>query len=109
MLRTSGEKRLFPDLRAGARGYLSDIPSKFFADLIDRALGKDAPVVFHSFRHTFITRLRAAKVEPLLRMAIVGHDPGETHEGYGDQDIGSLNAEVQKVRYPAFEICPLSR
>ena len=107
-LRAEGSERLFPDLRPGARGYLSDIPSKFFNDLIDRALGKDAPVVFHSFRHTFITRLRAARVEPLLRMAIVGHDPGETHEAYGDQDVGALNAEVQKVTYPGLDLSGLA-
>ena len=103
-LRAEGAERVFPNLRPGARGYLSDIPSKFFADLIDRALGKEAPVVFHSFRHTFITRLRAARVEPLLRMAIVGHDPGETHENYGEQDIVALDAELQKVTYPGLDL-----
>lgn len=103
-LRAEEEVRLFPDLRPGARGYLSDLPSKFFADLIDRAVGKEAPVVFHSFRHTFITRMRAARVDPLLRMAIVGHDPGETHEDYGEQDIASLDAEVQKVSYTGLDL-----
>jgi integrase len=106
-LREEGASRLFPEIRPGARGYLSDIPTKFFADLIDRALGKDAPVVFHSFRHTFITRLRAARVEPLLRMAIVGHDPGETHEEYGDPDIAALSAELSKVAYPGLDLSEL--
>jgi len=106
-LRSDGEVRLFPNLQPGPRGYLSDKPTKFYQDLIDRAVGKDAPVVFHSFRHTFITRLRAARVERFLRMAIVGHDPGETHEDYGEQDIAALNAEVQKVEYPGLNLTTL--
>jgi integrase len=32
-LRREGQDQLFPNLRPGSRGYLSDLPSKFFADL----------------------------------------------------------------------------
>jgi integrase len=61
-LRSQGSKSLFPDLMPGARGSLSDKPSKFFADLIDRTIGKDQPVVFHSLPKRLLLETRDSPV-----------------------------------------------
>lgn len=96
-LRRGGDDRLFPDLTPGPRGHLSHKPSKFFGRLIDRTLGEDRAVVFHSFRHTFITGLRKARVARELRTALVGHEDGSVHEAYGSEPIERLNEAVQAV------------
>jgi integrase len=108
-LRTDGEVRLFPTITPGARGYLSDKPSKFFGDLIDRMLGKDALVVFHSLRHTFISGLRQARVARELRTALVGHDEAdsvrrEVHDGYGNEAFDRLVDGMKSVSWPALDL-----
>ena len=108
-LRAAGADQLFPTIVAGARGYLSHTPSKFFGRLIDRVLGEEAPVVFHSFRHTFITKMREANVPREVRTALVGHDDddavsAETHEGYGSEPMARLNAGVQSVVFKGLDL-----
>lgn len=103
-VRASGGDRIFPDLKPGPRGHLSHTPSKFFGRLIDRVLGEDANVVFHSFRHTFITAMRAAGVAKELRTALVGHEDGDTHDSYGSEPISRLNEAVQSVVFTSVDI-----
>ena len=108
-LRHDGADRLFPTLKPGARGSLSDIPSKFFNDLIDRMIGKDQPVVFHSFRHTFITAMRSANVPTEVRTALVGHEDdgsirNEVHEAYGEEPFNRLVAAVESVAWPDLDL-----
>lgn len=106
-LRRAGENRLFPNLTPGPRGHLSHKPSKFFGRLIDKALGEDCPVVFHSFRHTFITGLRKARVPREVRTALVGHEDGGVHEGYGSEPIDRLNDAVQAVEWDGLDLAPI--
>lgn len=108
-LREEGHERLFPCLRPGARGYLSDLPSKFYADLIDRALGRDASLTFHGLRHTFITAMRAAGVPEDVRMALVGHERGNVHASYGEQPLSVLRDAVSAVSYPGLDLKDLAR
>ena len=109
-LRRTGEERLFPNLRPGPRDYLSDQPSKFFGKLIKRMLGEDTHVVFHSFRHTFISALRRAEVPRDVRTALVGHDEadlirGEAHDGYGEEAFGRLVKAVNAVEWRGLDLC----
>lgn len=103
-LRQAGEDRLFPNLKPGPRGHLSHKPSKFFGRLIDKALGADCPVVFHSFRHTFITGLRKARIPRELRTVLVGHEDGGVHEAYGSEPIERLNEAVQAVTWQELDL-----
>lgn len=106
-MRTANEERLFPTLRPGPRGHLSHTPSKFFGRLIDKMLGEAAPVVFHSFRHTFITKMREAGVPREVRTALVGHEDDSTHEGYGAEPMKRLNGGVQAVTWTALDLGPV--
>jgi integrase len=56
--------RLFPDLRPGATGSLSNPFSKWAQRFLDKALGEDrvTNTVFHSFRHNFRDALRDGHV-----------------------------------------------
>lgn len=103
-LRRAGENRLFPNLTPGPRGHLSHKPSKFFGRLIDKTLGEDCPVVFHSFRHTFITGLRKARVARELRTALVGHEDGSVHEAYGSVPMEQLNDALQSVGWEGLDL-----
>lgn len=103
-VRRAGGRRVFPDIEPGPRGYLSHKPSKFYGRLIARTLGDDAAVVFHSFRHTFITRMRKAGVPREVRTALVGHEDNSTHEGYGTEPITRLNDGVQAVKWEAIDL-----
>ncbi|WP_409747059.1 site-specific integrase [Brevundimonas sp.] len=103
-LRRAGGERLFPDLTPGPRGYLSHKPSKFYGRFIERVLGKQEGVVFHSFRHTFITGLRKARVPREVRTALVGHEDGGVHEAYGSEPMDRLNEAVQAVGWPTLDL-----
>jgi integrase len=103
-LRRAGEERLFPDLMPGPRGYLSHKPSKFYGRFIERMLGQQKGVVFHSFRHTFITGLRKARVPREVRTALVGHEDGGVHEAYGSEPMDRLNEAVQAVVWGGLDL-----
>jgi integrase len=108
-LRGEGETALYPALRPGPRGYMSDQPSKFFGRLIDRMIGKEVPVVFHSFRHTFISGLRRARIEREVRTALVGHEEGDSirrdvHDGYGVENFSRLVDAVRAVEWAGLDL-----
>lgn len=102
-LRRAGEERLFPDLTPGPRGYLSHKPSKFYGRFIERMLGPQKGLVFHSLRHTFITGLRKARVPREVRTALVGHEDSGVHEAYGSEPIDRLNEAVQAVSWQGLD------
>jgi integrase len=90
-LRTAGHNRLFHELELNSLEYFSGIPSKFLNRLV-RKIADPVPdmpgkLVFHSTRHTVISRLRAAEVRMDVSKDIVGHEQGETHGDYGDSDM----------------------
>ncbi|MFB0827304.1 site-specific integrase [Chromobacterium violaceum] len=71
-LRQKGETMLFPHLTAGKNGYSKNM-SRRFGLYLDTLKLKDSRKVFHSFRHTFITRLTDMGTNPAVVMALVGH------------------------------------
>ena len=83
-LQAAGYTRLFPDL-VGGRDGPGQPASKQFGRYCDRIKLTDPELVFHSFRHGAVGRMRSAKVAKELRMVVVGHSASEdTHDDYGD-------------------------
>ncbi|MFN3880105.1 MAG: site-specific integrase [Nitrincola lacisaponensis] len=57
--------------------------------------------VFHSFRHTFIKRMRKLRVPTTDIAAVVGHEAGLTTERYGGEyELDTLKAIIDKLEYP---------
>ena len=84
VLRQEGHSALFPEL-AGGRDGPGQAASKHFARYCDRVGLGDRALVFHSFRHGAVGRMRAAGIAKELRKVVVGHSAAEdTHDGYGD-------------------------
>jgi integrase len=71
-LRERGATQLFPELKPGANGYGKNVTRRF-ADYLDERKISDDRKVFHSFRHTFISRMTELNVHPTMLMALVGH------------------------------------
>ena len=79
-----GHSVLFPELIGGRDGP-GQPASKYFARYCDRVGLNDPELVFHSFRHGAVGRMRAAGIAKQLSMIVVGHSPTEdTHDSYGD-------------------------
>lgn len=97
-LRSAGHSRLFPDL-VGGRDGPGQPASKQFARYCDRIKLSDAELVFHSFRHGAVGRMRSAKVAKELRMVVVGHSAAEdTHDDYGDiQNDYSVHDKLEAI------------
>lgn len=84
MLHQDGHRDLFPELIGGRDGP-SQPASKHFARYCDRVGLCDPELVFHSFRHGAVGRMRAAGIAKELRMVVVGHLAAEDiHDSYGD-------------------------
>ena len=69
---------------------------------------------FHSFRHLFVAKLRAAGVDRDVIKALVGHSNQDVTAGYGRIDgalfpIGVLNDAVRKVRFEGLDLAHLHR
>lgn len=100
--RPAGSRLWFDEERPS--GYGAPI-SKWFARQIT-ALGFEHrnKKGLHSFRHTMIDALRAAKVDPLLRREIVGHAASDTEDGtYGSATglpIAMKQEALELVRLP---------
>jgi len=109
--RREGRTRLFPELKVDSRGYYSHGPSKLFNGWI-RLIADDDPddpgkLVFHSTRHTVISRLRSAEVRQDVSYEIVGHEKGDVHAGYGKVDVPTLKSAVDKIIYPGLDLSRL--
>ena len=87
---------LFPGLKSSAY-------SKRFGRMLDK-LGLDAPgLVYHSFRHTFITAARTAKVDEEVRNRLVGHATATEGRKYGKIELPVLAEAVGSVKYRGLE------
>ena len=112
--RAAGDKLLFPQLEP-YRGRYTKNWSRWWARYQDRYVTEDESFVFHSFRHTFIGRMRAARIPLEFQKAIVGHAreleekkdiamASDVTEDYGDAvPITILNEEIQKISYPGLK------
>jgi integrase len=112
-MRRRGERRLFPELKPDALGYLSGPFSKWFNDK-RRFLGKlDMDVngvSFHSFRHNYRDALREAEIG-LERVRALG---GWRRDSDGEEAIygkglkaATLYREIERVRYAGLDLTHL--
>jgi integrase len=85
-----GQEYLFPYLLDGANGRGKNA-GRQFATLLDKRGFKDDRKVFHSFRHSVITRLHSTSANAAHVMQITGHrgEAGQTvHFGTYTHDVG---------------------
>jgi integrase len=105
-LKSKGELRLFPELKLSRDGY-GQVPSKWFARYRKSCGIIDSGKVFHSFRHTFINKLKQSNVGKEKIAQLVGHeDESETFGRYGkiydatvmDEVINLLNFNLSSLK-----------
>jgi integrase len=84
-LRRAGHTRLFPDLATDNRDGPGQPAFKQFGRYLNRIGLSDKRLVFHSFRHGVVEKLRPhTEIPKELRKLVVGHSPiEETHDNYG--------------------------
>jgi integrase len=100
-LNAKGEAQLFPKLK-GAK--LSKNTSRNFGLLLDEVGISDPLKVFHSFRHSVITRLHAARGNTAHVMQLVGHaqSKSDVHFGTYTHSISpvELLETLKLLKYP---------
>lgn len=105
-LQKAGYKKLFPHLQNGKNGYKKNMCRTFgeYLDLPEVNI-VDPLKVFHSFRHTFVTKLTGAGVNEGLKRAMVGHDidtKTSAHADYTHLDaltIPNLQTAINKLHF----------
>lgn len=105
-LQKAGYKKLFPHLQDGKNGYKKNM-CRMFGEYLDLPEVNivDPLKVFHSFRHTVVTKLTGAGVNEGLKRAMVGHDidtKQSAHDDYTHLDaltIENLKTAINKLKY----------
>jgi integrase len=101
---------LFPAI-APDQGRALSAWSKWWGYHLRTQIGiKDRDKVFHSFRHGFTDRSRAAKVDAEVRKALMGHSDTSVSGGYGAKVMlvrwgaALLKEAVEKIVYPGLDL-----
>ncbi len=99
-----GAEYLFPYLNEGANGRGKNL-GRQFGLLLDKRGIKDGRKVFHSFRHTVITRLHTLGANTAHVMQLTGHrgEAGQSvHFGTYTHDVGlkALADTLEQLNYP---------
>lgn len=105
-LQKAGYKKLFPHLQDGKNGYKKNM-CRMFGEYLDLPEVNivDPLKVFHSFRHTVVTKLTGAGVNEGLKRAMVGHDidtKTSAHDDYTHLDaltIANLKTAINKLNF----------
>lgn len=90
--KVGSKARLFPELTEDKTGVLTGSWGKFFGRTLRGSVAKggcgieDRSKVFHSFRHTFKTRARAAGVPENIHDAMTGHSRSGVGSTYGERE-----------------------
>lgn len=96
---------LFPDLPPDAKGYRSNLFSKWFGRFKDK-VAKDSPATFHSFRHHWRTALRRANVSTEDAEQLGGWSSAKSSEHNYDhgKTLSALKAVIDLVEYPGLDL-----
>jgi integrase len=113
-LQKAGYKKLFPHLQDGKNGYKKNM-CRMFGEYLDLPEVNivDPLKVFHSFRHTVVTKLTGAGVNEGLKRAMVGHDidtKQSAHDDYTHLDaltISNLQTAINKLKYEGVDFAKL--
>jgi integrase len=113
-LQKAGYKKLFPHLQDGKNGYKKNM-CRMFGEYLDLPeVNIVHPLkVFHSFRHTVVTKLTGAGVNEGLKRAMVGHDidtKQSAHDDYTHLDaltIENLQTAINKLNFEGIDFFKL--
>ncbi|MES2283399.1 MAG: site-specific integrase [Pseudomonadota bacterium] len=105
-LQKAGYKKLFPHLQDGKNGYKKNM-CRMFGEYLDLPEVNivDPLKVFHSFRHTVVTKLTGKGVNEGLKRAMVGHDidtKTSAHDDYTHLDaltVENLQTAINKLTF----------
>ena len=99
-LRRAGERRLFPELRSNKFDKLCQAASQVANRVIDRVIGDDPRVAFHSLRHSFKDLARDATIEKYIVEQIMGHAGVTAGDSYGiGARLKTLSRELDRVDF----------
>lgn len=92
---------LFPYLVDGANGRGKNVGRQFSILLRDDLKITSNRKVFHSFRHSFITRLHAINSNKAHVIQLVGHEDDSVHFGTYTHDVGlkALQATINRLNF----------
>jgi integrase len=95
-----GERRLFPELPA--TGKRTKEMSRWFGRAFRPSVGINDPTrTFHSFRHLFKDRCRAAQLRRDLHDSLTGHADASAGAGYGDGlTLDDLKKGIDALTFP---------
>lgn len=106
-----GDKSLFPEMKADARGNMAGGYSRFFGRYVTRiGVKNDATVNFHSFRHGMIDALRRARFRDEAFACLVGHVKANQTGRYGtlaDGDLTTRAEMIEAIAYPGLDLSHL--
>lgn len=98
-LREAGQTRLFVDLKADKLEVKTKEASRRAARIIDKALGEDRRIVFHSFRHSFKDLCRDADLPKDVHDQLTGHSAADVGSGYGlGRAIANLDRHMRRIK-----------
>lgn len=99
-LRRAGHTRLFPELRANKFDKLCQAASQVANRVIDRVVGDDPRLAFHSLRHNFKDLARDVPVEKYIMDQIMGHAGVTTGDNYGiGARLKTLSRELNRITF----------
>lgn len=113
-LQKAGYKKLFPHLQDGKNGYKQNM-CRMFGEYLDLPEVNivDPLKVFHSFRHTVVTKLTGVGVNEGLKRAMVGHDidtKQSAHDDYTHLDaltIPNLQTAINRLNFEGVDFSAL--
>jgi integrase len=107
-LQARAEKRLFPEIKPDARGFVSGVPSGFFQDFLKHVGVKtDASLNFHSFRHTAADAFRRAGYRDEEFAPLLGHTAATMTQRYGTLQEGSVKTRSEMINRLAYPMLSL--
>ena len=115
-MRKAGYTKLFPHLINGKNGYKKNMCRMFGAYLDKPEVNIVHPLkVFHSLRHTVVTKLTDALVNDGLKRALVGHDVDTKMSAHDDYihitalTTPNLQLAINRVEYEGVDLAGLKR
>ena len=108
-MREAGERKVFPELRAGVGGYSSNPMSQWFSRFLTTVGAKARRTSFHSLRHTYRDALREANISRERVRALGGWaGNGGTEDDYGSGlRARTLYEEICKLAYDGLDLSRL--
>ncbi|MEQ9519050.1 MAG: site-specific integrase [Parvibaculum sp.] len=105
-----GNDGLFPELKKGSYGYMSDRIADWFSDgFLPKVVKKDGLISFHSFRHNFRDALREAEAPDFVLRELGGWSVSKgVSDNYGSgHKPEQLMEHVEKIAYPDLDLSHL--